>query len=49
MTTDASEFFGLPQAPDYEVSWEALDTRFEWIRALRGAQQDPVWHAEGDV
>ncbi len=39
----------LPTAPDFRVDWSALDARFEWIRAMRGVPQDPVWHAEGDV
>jgi predicted kinase len=49
VTGGATELFCLPNAPDYEVAWTELDTRFEWIRDLRGVQQDPVWHAEGDV
>jgi predicted kinase len=41
--------FLLPQAPDYRVAWDELDERFPWIQEMRGAVQDPIWHAEGDV
>ncbi len=43
------EHFLQPAAPDYAVRWDALDERFEWIRAMRDVPQDPIWHAEGDV
>ena len=29
--------------------WDALDARFEWVRAMHGVVQDPIHHAEGDV
>ena len=29
------EQFLVPDAPDFEVDWTALDARFEWIRALK--------------
>jgi len=38
-----------PQPPDWEVDWAELDTRFDWVRAMRGVPQDPIHHAEGDV
>jgi len=38
-----------PQPPDFAVDWDGYDSRYEWVRALRGCPQDPVHHAEGDV
>jgi putative nucleotidyltransferase with HDIG domain len=35
--------------PEWRVDWDALDSRFDWVRAMRGVPQDPVHHAEGDV
>lgn len=35
--------------PGAAIDFDALDERFEWVRALRGVPQDPVHHAEGDV
>ncbi|MEM9188243.1 MAG: AAA family ATPase [Myxococcota bacterium] len=43
------ELFLLPGPPGWTVDWRGLDERYEWIRAMRGVPQDPVWHAEGDV
>lgn len=39
----------VPRAPDWAVDWETLHDRYEWIRAMQGCPQDPVFHAEGDV
>ena len=39
----------VPTAPDFELDWPVYDARFEWVRAMRGCAQDPVWHSEGDV
>lgn len=47
--TDLDDHFALPTPPDFHVDWQALDERFAWIRAMRGTEQDPIWHAEGDV
>jgi putative nucleotidyltransferase with HDIG domain len=38
-----------PAPPDFHVDWDALDARFDWVRAMRGTVQDPIHHAEGDV
>lgn len=38
-----------PNSPGWQVRWEELDERFEWVRAMQGCPQDPVHHAEGDV
>jgi len=39
----------IPEAPSFAVDWEAIDARFEWVRAMRGCPQDAKHHAEGDV
>ncbi len=41
--------FLVPRAPAFTVDWPAIDARFDWIRAMKGVEQDPVHHAEGDV
>ena len=38
-----------PAPPDWQVRWQDLTDEFEWIRAMHGCPQDPVFHAEGDV
>ncbi len=43
------EHFLVPDAPDFDLDWTALDARFEWIRAMKNTPQDPIHHAEGDV
>ena len=30
------------------INWEFLE-QFQWIEDMHGLQQDPIWHAEGDV
>ncbi|MEZ4439138.1 MAG: AAA family ATPase [Polyangiaceae bacterium] len=47
--TDLDDLFGLPSPPSYHVDWQGLHERFDWIRAMQGVPQDPIWHAEGDV
>ena len=39
----------VPQAPAWRLDWQGLHDAFDWIRALSGVLQDPVFHAEGDV
>ena len=39
----------LPSPPDWHLDWPALNTRFEWIRAMKDCPQDALHHAEGDV
>jgi putative nucleotidyltransferase with HDIG domain len=41
--------WAIPSAPSFDVDWDALDARFDWIRAMKGTPQDPIHHAEGDV
>jgi putative nucleotidyltransferase with HDIG domain len=38
-----------PQQPSWTVDWNAINERFDWIRALAGCPQNPEYHAEGDV
>lgn len=38
-----------PSGPDWTLDWSAIDQEYEWVRALRGCDQDPLWHAEGNV
>ena len=41
------------QFPYYTIgeplNWEELTNVFDWIRDMQGVEQDPEWHAEGDV
>ena len=41
-------FCQTPIAPNFAVDWESI-SRFDWIAAMAGVQQEPEWHAEGDV
>ncbi len=38
-----------PSPPGWEVPWDRIWDRFEWIRQLEGVPQDPIHHGEGDV
>ncbi|NJK66908.1 MAG: AAA family ATPase [Microcoleus sp. SU_5_3] len=38
-----------PAAPDWSIDWDSIQTNFDWIANLKGCQQDPIYHAEGDV
>lgn len=42
------EFEDTPIPPDFRVDWESI-ARFQWIADMAGVQQEPEWHAEGDV
>ncbi len=39
--------------PKYQVDtaldWDDLANSYNWIADMKGVQQDPIWHAEGDV
>lgn len=41
--------FNCPDAPNWQVDWDALNAEYGWIRTMRGCPQDPIFHAEGDV
>ena len=32
-----------------EINWQKIEAEFDWFRDMQGVQQNPVWHAEGDV
>lgn len=38
-----------PMPPDWRLDWERIQAQFNWIRAMQGVPQDPLYHAEGDV
>jgi len=31
------------------TDWSELEAAFDWVRAMKGVPQDPIYHAEGDV
>lgn len=33
----------------HKIPWDKIEEKFDWIRDMKGVQQDPIWHAEGDV
>jgi len=39
--------------PGYEIgqplNWEALSDTYSWINDMKTVEQDPIWHAEGNV
>lgn len=38
-----------PDAPNWSIDWDSIQTNFDWFANLKGCQQDPIYHAEGDV
>lgn len=34
---------------DSQFDWDALTARYRWLNDMKGVEQDPDWHAEGDV
>ncbi|MEG3909459.1 AAA family ATPase [Microcoleus sp. w2-18bC1] len=38
-----------PEPPDWFLDWDSIQNHFHWIQNLKGCQQDPIYHAEGDV
>jgi predicted kinase len=38
-----------PTPPEWTVDWEGIQARFQWIQAMHGTPQSPIYHAEGDV
>ncbi|MDF1697666.1 MAG: AAA family ATPase [Saprospiraceae bacterium] len=34
---------------DTALDWNDLSNSYSWIDDMKGVQQDPIWHAEGDV
>ena len=45
--TDLFSF--CPTSPDWRLPWDEMDREYPFIRALAGCEQDPNYHAEGDV
>ena len=43
----------LWKCPTYDglkgLNWEQLLATFDWLEDMKTVQQDPIWHAEGDV
>ena len=37
-----------PSGPDFKLNWDAI-REYPWIKAMIGVEQEPEWHAEGDV
>lgn len=44
-----SNLFFVPQPPDWKLDWQSLHDEFAFVRALQGCEQEPSYHAEGDV
>lgn len=46
-----SQLWTFPFCPEPHcpIDWNGIQTHFEWIDSLKGCQQDPIYHAEGDV
>lgn len=38
-----------PTPPHWQLDWQSIEQQFRWIRAMAGVEQDPFYHAEGDV
>lgn len=38
-----------PKAPTWSLDWSLIDATYEWVEAMRGVEQSPLFHGEGDV
>ena len=38
-----------PQSPKFEIDWQFINDQFDWFQQLESCEQDPIWHAEGNV
>jgi putative nucleotidyltransferase with HDIG domain len=38
-----------PDANNWTINWQALETKFDWLRSLAECPQDPRYHGEGNV
>ncbi|MGH1395102.1 MAG: AAA family ATPase [Trichormus sp.] len=38
-----------PDANDWKIDWQGLESEFDWLRSLADCPQDPRYHAEGNV
>lgn len=34
---------------DEDINWQKIEAEYDWFKDMQGVQQNPVWHAEGDV
>ncbi|MDX2041657.1 MAG: AAA family ATPase [Acidobacteriota bacterium] len=41
--------FPIPQPPNWQLDWQSIHDRFEFVRSMQGCNQEPSYHAEGDV
>ena len=48
-TTLSWDFPYCPTPPHWHLNWENIERQFRWIQALRGVEQNPFYHAEGNV
>jgi predicted kinase len=48
-TTLSWSFPYCPTPPHWHLDWKGIERQFRWIRAMAGVEQDPFYHAEGDV
>lgn len=39
----------VPVGPAWDLDWSGIHDAFDWVKALSGVPQDPIFHAEGDV
>lgn len=49
LSGNAWTFPFCPQPPDWQLDWESLIATFSWLPPMQEAQQEPLYHAEGDV
>lgn len=38
----------VTKGPEWKVDWDSI-SQFPWVQAMKGCQQNPEYHAEGDV
>ncbi|MFT5685696.1 MAG: putative kinase [Myxococcota bacterium] len=44
-----SWFSHTPSPPHWRMDWPAIVEAFSWVAAMEGCEQDPIYHAEGNV
>jgi predicted kinase len=42
-------FPSCPTPSNWQLDWQSLEQQFSWLQAMAGVEQDPIYHAEGDV
>lgn len=48
-TPFSGSFPFCPTPPHWQLDWPGIEQQFHWIRTMLGVEQDPFYHAEGDV